>query len=204
MQLTIEEQRLVERGEIVRIAPPEMRFECVVMRADSYERMQSSMSAADRNVALPVPLAPGPMIRIPPVETWFKPESRRWNLLGMAVGTALGALPAIIPPPVGALATWTCLGTLVGFMIPLLKLHHWHEQAGQKTLWRISAAGALIGGLFGAAASFAGQQMKPEEGLAATCTCGFLAGFFIVDSYLKNVDARRREEERLWGQSRNE
>jgi hypothetical protein len=204
MQITIEEQRLIERGEVVRISSPEIPFECVVMRADACERMQSSMSASGPNAALLPKSAPGPTTRTAPAETRFKPASRRWNLLGMAAGTALGALPAVIPSPAGPLIAWTCLGTLVGFMIPFLKLHHWHEQTGQKTLWWISAGGALLGGLFGVAASIAGQPLKAEEGLAATCTCGLLAGFFIVDSYLKGVDARRREDERLWGHSRNQ
>jgi len=125
----------------------------------------------------------------------------------MIVGTAVGALPVAIPAPVGPLVMWIAFGVFVGFMLPFAAaLHHFSfdEIRRPKKAWFLGSLGGGIGGLAGAIAWYFGEPLGPGKGLCATCTGGFIAGFLVVDSYLKNVDARRREEERLWGQSGNE
>jgi hypothetical protein len=198
MQFTIEEQRSIERGEPLRITPPELAVECVVVRADVYDRMQAALSTSPHSTALPAKSALGSMPRKQPVDSRFKPADRRWNLVGMLVGTTLGALPVIIPAPIGPALTFGSLGALVGFVVPLWKLHHWHEKMAPRTLWMICGGGAVVGALFGVFAWLMGLPLKPEQGLTATGTCGLLAGFAVVDTYLKRYDARRRQEESLW------
>jgi len=138
-------------------------------------------------------------------ETEFKPADRRWNLFGMVIGTMIGALPAAIPDPVGPFINWVALGVLYGFITPFcFFLHgHWDALRDARFCWFLGITGAVIGGFIGAGVWFIGTPVKPELGLAATCTGGFFAGFFLVDRYLKRLDARRLEEERLWGRHAN-
>lgn len=119
-----------------------------------------------------------------------KPADRRWVLLGMAMGTGVGALPAAVPDPVGSVLMWVCSGTFIGFVGPLLKLLVLLTPAGQKVWWWLSGCGAVIGGLVGAVLGLQGQQ-PPEWAIMATCTCGFFAGFAVVEVYLRRLDARR-------------
>ncbi len=198
MQFTIEEQRSIQRGESLRTTPPDLAVECVVVRADVYDRMHAALAAVPHSNALPVNSAIRSMPRTQPVDSRFKPADRRWNLLGMLVGTGLGALSAVIPAPVGPLLSFGSLGALVGFMLPLWKAHHYCDKVTQRTLWTICGVGAVLGGLFGMLAWLMGPPLKPEAAVTATGTCGLLVGFAVVDTYLKRYDARRRQEESLW------
>jgi hypothetical protein len=130
----------------------------------------------------------------------FKPADRRWNLFGMVIGTAVGALPAAIPDPVGPFVNWVAFGTLVGFMVPFGIYSHGHSDALRdlRFAWFLGTSGGLIGGVVGAVAWFLGKPLEPEMGLCATCTAGFFAGFLVVDRYLLHLDTRRRHEESLW------
>jgi len=130
----------------------------------------------------------------------FKPADRRWNLFGMVIGTMVGALPAAIPHPVRPFVNWVALGILYGFIAPFsFFLHgHWDALRDQRFCWFLGITGAVIGGIVGAGGWFLGMPLKPRLGLIATCTGGLFAGIFLVDRYLKRLDARRLEEERLW------
>jgi len=139
-------------------------------------------------------------------DTRFKPADRRWNLFGMVIGTAVGVLPATIPDPVGPFVNWVALGTIFGCMVPFtFFLHgHWDALRDQRLCWFLGITGAVIGGLVGGGAWFVGMPMEPGGGLCATCTGGFFAGFYVVDRYLRRLDARRREEERVWERPESE
>src|SRR5437879_6005184 len=126
-------------------------------------------------------------------ERRFKPADRRWNLVGMIVGTVVGALPAAIPAPVGPFVMWIAFGVFIGFLVPFAAaLHHlnFDDIRSPKKAWFLASFWGAIGGLGGAIAWYLGEPLGPGRGIGATCTGGFLAGFVVVDSYLKNLDAR--------------
>jgi hypothetical protein len=41
MLLTAEQQQAITKGEAVRLSPPDVAIECVVLRADVYDRVKS-------------------------------------------------------------------------------------------------------------------------------------------------------------------
>jgi hypothetical protein len=131
----------------------------------------------------------------------FKPADRRWNLVGMIVGTVVGALPAAIPAPAGPFVMWVAFGVLIGFMFPFGAMVHqfdFDDLRNPRKAWFLGSLGGVIGGLGGAIAWYLGKTLEPGMGICATCTGGFFAGFFVVDSYLKTLDARRLKEENVW------
>lgn len=130
----------------------------------------------------------------------FEPADRRLNLFGMILGTGFGALPAALPEPISLLVNWVAVGILIGFLFPfgVLAHGHWHVPHSSKSLWFLGIGGAAVGGVAGAVAWGIGRPLDPVMGLCSTCTGGFFAGFIVVDSYLRRLDARRRQDENLW------
>jgi hypothetical protein len=47
MNLTIEQQQAIQKGEAVRFTDPEMQLACVLVRADVYDRTQGSDGPLD-------------------------------------------------------------------------------------------------------------------------------------------------------------
>jgi len=123
----------------------------------------------------------------------------------MLIGTMVGAAPAAFPDPVAAFLNWVVLGIGIGFMFPFFCfLHgHWDQLRDLRFCWFLGTTGAIIGGAIGVGIWFVGRPLEPGVGLTATCMGGLFAGFFLVDRYLKCLDARRREEERLWERPEN-
>ena len=130
----------------------------------------------------------------------FQPVDRRWNLLGMVVGLGLGAIPAAFPASIRDLVFWIGIGSFIGFVIPFYAIakSHQTELGDTKFLFITSSSLAVLGGIAGAVGWCIGKPPEFEMGLIATCTMGFFSGFFVTDRYLRRIDARRREEERLW------
>lgn len=119
---------------------------------------------------------------------------RRWVLVGMAVGTALGALPGLIPAPVGPVLTWACYGTFVGVGGMVFLLHAPGGRTEHRVWWWLTGGGAVAGGLVGAVLGAQGRPV-PAESVAATCTCGFFAGYAVAEAYLRRREARARAAE---------
>jgi hypothetical protein len=194
MQLTVSEQRSIERGEVVRLVPAELSVECVVTRGDLYDQMQSERPGAPARAAFSAAPASRSSAPARPVASRFQPASRRWNLVGMAIGTGLGVLPAICPAPVGPEMTWVIIGTVFGFFAPFAIFVHGHfVKINQKVFWTVCQIGAEIGIVIGLILAFSGGAL-PKEALTITGTGGFFAGFAVSEMYLRRVDAKRRED----------
>lgn len=124
----------------------------------------------------------------------FVETSRRWILLGMFLGTAIGVLPPILPKPVGPILTWACWGIFVGSAIPMLFLRAILKLKDGHKIWLgLCGIGALVGGAVGGVIGIADQPL-PEAAIAGTCTVGFLAGYAIVEVLLRLRDNARRKK----------
>lgn len=198
MRFTIDEQRLIERGDVVRMEPEELRTKCVVLRADVYDQMRDALNAMQSKAVDVANQRSRSDTSGQQANSRFKPADRRWNLVGMAVGTTVGVLPALIPAPIGPILMWIVIGSACGFFVPfLIFMHGAPADLDQKQFWRYCRIIGLIGCLGGITAGVAEVPLPPET-FGLTGTAGFLVGFAFVDKYLRRSDARRRQEELQW------
>jgi hypothetical protein len=198
MRFTIDEQRSIERGDVVRMKPEELRTECVVLRADVYDQLRNTLNAMQSKPADVANQRPRSETPGQQSTSRFKPADRRWNLVGMAVGTTIGVLPALIPAPIGPILMWIVIGSAFGFFVPFfIFMHGAPADIDQKQFWRYCRIIGFIGCLGGTIAGVAGVPLPPET-IGWTGTAGFFVGFAFVDKSLRRSDARRRQEELQW------
>lgn len=126
-----------------------------------------------------------------------KPIDRRWVLVGMAVGTALGGAAGLLDPPAGPVLLWGCAGAVGGFMFVAVKFlprtpgqHRWWW----RLCWVAAAAGAAVGAVSGVAGG-----PPPEGTWIFGATAGLFAGYGVVEWMLRRLDARRAAEAAAFG-----
>jgi MFS family permease len=115
--------------------------------------------------------------------------NRRWVLLGMGVGTALGLVPVFLPPPLGPLITWVCCGVFGGAVLPLMYLLSVLERGYKRVWWWAIGIGSVVGGIVGFVLGMNGEPLV-DWAPAATGTCGLFAGFAVMEILIRRRDAR--------------
>jgi hypothetical protein len=111
---------------------------------------------------------------------------KKWMLFGMIFGTIAGAFISFLPEPAQSYSTWIACGSMIGLVIPLLKLN-FLIHADQVIFWWISGFCTFVGGLIGGYVASTGKQ-APEWGIMANCIFGFFAGFAVFEVLRRRHD----------------
>jgi MFS family permease len=109
----------------------------------------------------------------------------------MAVGTAVGAVPAFLPPPTGLILAWVCYGAFGGAAVPAVMLSSLPEKGHTRLWWYAIWIGCGLGSVIGFVVGLQRDEL-PDWAIVATCSCGFFAGYAVAEFLIRRRDRRLR------------
>lgn len=124
-------------------------------------------------------------------------SNRKWNLLGMLIGSGLGACAILIPEPPRTLVMWIGFSSIFGLMGTLGVVVHLCRgrqplaTIPAKAWWAFMGFGVLCGATAGYEAWKCGAKL-PDDAIGGMVIAGLLGGFAVTETALRVSDRERR------------
>lgn len=124
-----------------------------------------------------------------------RPANRKWTLVGMVLGTLVGAIPLVIPGPIHSIILWSTLGATGTVVVVLYSFSQnlMFNDQDHEINWAFLVGWPIgIGLIFGTVMWLMSVEV-PEEAIAGPICFGFLGGYAIVEYILRRIDQENEE-----------